>query len=88
MKGFNGSVRYASMNLSSTLSRNEKVEQHIRRKNIHKLNVLRFWVKGGVILLCGVARFSLFEIFPVLSLYWKFHWRKFQTPLSLKGEIC
>jgi len=38
--------------LSPTLSRNEKVEQHIRKKT-HKPNVLRFWVEGGVISLCG-----------------------------------
>jgi len=30
------------------LSRNEKVEQHIRTKT-HKPNALRFWVEGGVI---------------------------------------
>jgi len=36
------------MSLSHTLSKNEKVEQHIRKK-IHKPNALRFWVEGGVI---------------------------------------
>jgi len=41
-------VRYPSMSLSSTLSRNEKVEQHIRKKT-HKPNALRFCVEGGVI---------------------------------------
>ena len=41
-------VRYPSVSLSPTLSRNEKVEQHIRKKT-HKLNALRFWVEGGVI---------------------------------------
>jgi len=41
-------VRYSSVNLSPTSGRNEKVEQHIRKKT-HKPNVLRFWVKGGVI---------------------------------------
>jgi len=30
------------------LDKNEKVEQHIRKKT-HKPNVLKFWVKGGVI---------------------------------------
>jgi len=35
-----------------TLSRNEKVEQHIRKKT-HKRNTLRFWIEGGVIPLCG-----------------------------------
>jgi len=47
-------VRYPSVSLSATLSRNEKVEQHIRKKT-HKLNVLRFWVEGGVIPLYGLA---------------------------------
>jgi len=46
-----------------TLSRNEKVEQHIRKKT-HKLNVLRFWVEGGGIpLYIGhvlIVRFSQF----------------------------
>jgi len=45
-------VRYPSVSLSPTLSRNKKVEQHIRKKT-HKLNPLRFWVEGGVIPLCG-----------------------------------
>jgi len=35
------------MSLSLTLNKNEKVEQHIKKKT-HKLNALRFWVKGGV----------------------------------------
>ena len=41
-------VRYPNVSLSPTLSRNEKVEQRIRKKT-HKSNVLRFWVEGGVI---------------------------------------
>jgi len=45
-------VRYPSVSLSPTLSRNEIVEQHIRKKT-HKPNALRFWVEGGVISLCG-----------------------------------
>ena len=45
-------VRYPSVSLSPTLSRNEKFEQHIRKKT-HKPNALRFWVEGSVILLCG-----------------------------------
>jgi len=45
-------VRNSSVSLSFTLSRNEKVEQHIRKKT-HKCNALRFWVEGGVIPLCG-----------------------------------
>jgi len=43
-------VRYSSVSLSPTLSRNEKVEKHIRKKT-HKPKALRFWVEGGVILL-------------------------------------
>jgi len=41
-------VKYSSVSLSPTLSRNEKVEQHIRKKT-HKYTALRFWVEGGVI---------------------------------------
>jgi len=41
-------VKYPSVSLSPTLSRNEKVEQHIRKK-IRKPNALRFWVEGSVI---------------------------------------
>jgi len=40
------------VSLSPTLSRNEKVEQHIRKKT-HKPNALRFSVEGGVISLYG-----------------------------------
>ena len=43
-------VRYSSVSRSLTFGRNEKVEQHIKN-NTRKLNVLRFWVEGGVILL-------------------------------------
>ena len=39
------------MNLSSTLNKNEKVKQYIRKKT-HKPIVLRFWVKDCVIPLC------------------------------------
>ena len=49
------SVRYLSVSLSLTLSRNKIVEQHIRKK-IH--NVLMFWVEGGIILLCGLTPVS------------------------------
>jgi len=45
------SARYPSVSLSPTLSRNEKVGQHIRNKT-YKPNALRFWVEGGVIPLC------------------------------------
>jgi len=34
-------VRYPSVSLSPTLSRNEKVEQHLRKKT-HKPETLRF----------------------------------------------
>jgi len=45
-------VRYSSVSLSpTTLSRNEILEQHIRKKT-HKLNALKFWVEGDVIPLC------------------------------------
>jgi len=52
------------VSLSPTLSRNEKVEQHIRKKT-HKLNALRFWVEGGVIPLYGLALVSFLLIFPM-----------------------
>jgi len=45
-------VRYSSVSRSLTLGRNEKVEQHIRKKT-RKPNALRFWVERGVIPLCG-----------------------------------
>ena len=45
------------MSLSPILGMNEKVEQHIRKKT-HKPNVLRFWVKGGVVPLYGLGQFS------------------------------
>ena len=41
-------VRYSSVSLSPTFGRNEKVEQHTRKKT-RKPNALRFWVEGGVI---------------------------------------
>ena len=59
-------VRYPSVNLSPTLSRNEKVEQHIRKKT-HKPNALKFWVEGGVILLYGLAQFSFLFVSPVFT---------------------
>jgi len=48
------------------LSRNEKVEQRIRKK-IYKLNALRFWVEGDVILLYGLAQFSFLFVSPVFT---------------------
>ena len=44
-------VRYPNVSLSPTLSRNEKVEQHIKKKT-HKPNALRFLVEDGIIPLC------------------------------------
>jgi len=41
-------VRYSSASRSLTLGKNEKVEQHIRKKT-RKPNALRFWVEGGII---------------------------------------
>jgi len=49
-------IRYSSVSRSLTLSKNEKVEQHIKKK-ICKPNTLRFWVEGGVILLYGLTQF-------------------------------
>jgi len=59
-------VRYPSVSLSLTLTRNEKVEQHIIKK-IHKPNVLRFWVEGGVIPLCIGLLFSFLWDLPGVS---------------------
>ena len=75
-------VRYSSVSLSPTLSRNEKVEQHIRKKT-HKPNALRFWVEGGVIpLYVGSVLILVSEISPVMPpriyptrsiwIYWTF----------------
>jgi len=61
-------VRYASVSLSLTLSRNEKVEQHVRNKT-HKPNALRFWVEGSVISLYGLAFVSFLLISPILP-FW------------------
>ena len=47
-------VRNPSVSLSPTLTRNEKVEHHIRIK-AHKSIALRFWVESGVSILCGWA---------------------------------
>jgi len=61
-------VGYPSMSLSPTLSRNEKIEQHIRKKT-HKANVLRFWVEGSVIPLFRSGSISfLFDLLSILSL--------------------
>jgi len=51
------------VSLSPTLGRNEKVEQHIRKKT-RKPNALRFWVGGGVIPLYGLALISFLFVSP------------------------
>jgi len=56
-------VRYSSVSLSSILGKNEKVEQHIRKKT-RKPNALRFWVEGGVIPLYELTRFSFLWDLP------------------------
>jgi len=45
-------VGYSSVSLSPILSKNEKVEQQIK-KNTHEPDALRFWVEDGVISLYG-----------------------------------
>jgi len=57
-------VRNSSVSLSPTLTRNEKVEHHIRIK-AHKPIALRFWVESGVNVLCGWAQVSLVLFSPV-----------------------
>jgi len=42
------------VSLSLTLSKNKKVKQYIKKKT-HKSIILRFWVEGGVIFLCGLT---------------------------------
>jgi len=54
------------VSLSPTLCRNEKVEQHIRKKT-HKPNALRFWVEGGVIPLCGFGSVLILVKSPRVS---------------------
>jgi len=44
-------VENLSVSLSPTLSKNEKVEHHVRIET-HKLITLRFWIKDGENLLC------------------------------------
>jgi len=59
-------VGYPSMSLSLILSKNEKVKQHIRKKT-HKLNALRFWVEGSVILLYGFDSCLILVCLPNIS---------------------
>jgi len=60
-------VRYPSVSLNPTLNRNEKVEQHIRKKT-HKPNVLRFWVEGDVISLYRLTQFSFLFVSRIFTL--------------------
>jgi len=54
------------VSLSFTLSRNEKVEQYIRKKT-HKPNALRFWVESGVIPLYGLTLCLILVCLPKVS---------------------
>jgi len=73
-------VVYLSVSLSLTLSRNEKIELHIRNKT-HKPNVLRFWVEGGVILLCGLG------LVLILILYFQCLHHLFSQQVVLKSMV-
>jgi len=59
-------VRNPSVSLSSTLTRNEKVEHHIRIK-AHKPIALRFWVESGVSALYGWAQVSLVFVISLVK---------------------
>ena len=56
-------VRYLSVSLSLTLDKNEKVEQHIRKKT-YKPNVLRFWLKMVSLFYINWTHFSFLFVFP------------------------
>jgi len=56
-------VRNPSVTLSPTLTRNDKVEHHIRIK-AHNPIALRFWVESGVNSLYGLAQVSLVLYLP------------------------
>jgi len=60
-------VRYSSVSRNPTLDRNEKVEQHIKKKT-RKPNALRFWVEGGVIPLCGFGSVLILVDLPAFPL--------------------
>jgi len=66
-------VRYSSVSLCPTLSRNEKFEQHIRKKT-HKPNTLRFWAEGGVIPLCGGSFLIRFASSDSSSKWYQSRW--------------
>jgi len=75
-------VTYSSVSLSPTLDRNEKVEQHIRKKT-HKPNALRFWVEGGVIPLYVGSCFILWDLSGVFPLGFSQ-----QVVLELMVHLC
>jgi len=64
--------RLLSVSLSPTLSRNEIVEQHIKKKT-HTPNALRFWIENDVILLYGLTFVSFLwdhpRILSVIYIY-------------------
>jgi len=60
-------VRYPCVSPGPTLSRNEKVKQHIRKKT-YKPKALKFWVEGGVILLCWFGSCLILIRLPGVSL--------------------
>jgi len=73
------------------LSKNEKIEQHIRKKT-YKLNTLRFWIEGDVISLCEFSpvlilvrspRVSRLSVYKRGSLWMRYSCLKI---LLLKGE--
>jgi len=53
------------VSLSPTLGKIEKIKQY-KRKKTHKPTALRFWVRGGVILLCMFGPFLLLVRSPWL----------------------
>jgi len=44
--------------LNFTLNKNEKVEQHVRKKT-YKSNILRFWIEDDVIPLFGSSSYFI-----------------------------
>jgi len=83
-----------SVSLSLTLSKNEKVEQHIRNKT-RKPNTLRFWVEGGIIPLYGfwlsshcLKSPSCFSprIFPASGKWYQSQWFAAHTS-TVKGRM-
>jgi len=56
------------MSLSSTLSRNEKVEQYIRKKT-DKPNAVNFWIEGDVIFFYVKFLWFCHSDYPTLIIY-------------------